>query len=504
MKTYIRYALLFALATISVSCEDWLDATASSEIREKDHYSTEEGFRQSLIGCYINMTDPKLYGKELSWFLPEILARQFSPYTTAVPTAEYYLQNYSYQATGAVTRVEEMWAQAYNVIVNANAALAEIDARRGVLEPINYNVFKGELLAIRAYMHFDLIRLFGYGNWAGRPAEVNAKYAVPYLTTVNKKQTPQLSMEDFFKQLTADLAEAARLLEDDPITGKHEWSEYTALNEEGFYNYRNLHLNYFAVRALQARVYLWEGSLASKKLALEAAEEVIRKFFEQDGKMGKFNVFRWMGAEETASYPALALEQIFALNINGGNFTSYTAAYLKPNYQDTDLSAFHLTPEAATELYENSNSDYRFTKLLNFSSSAASLQGYAPTKLEQSRGLSLYSNRIPMIRMSEMYYIAAECYATGSEPDLALAIERLTTVRRQRGVFEELDPAMDAEAIMDEIRKEYRKEFLCEGVVFYLYKRFGQPMIPNYDKEMTDKQYVLPYPEYELRMGRVQ
>ena len=54
------------LITLS-SCSDWFDVTSGSEIREKDHYSTLAGFQQSLIGCYISMTDNALYGKELSF-----------------------------------------------------------------------------------------------------------------------------------------------------------------------------------------------------------------------------------------------------------------------------------------------------------------------------------------------------------------------------------------------------------------------------------------------------
>ena len=118
--------LLFVLAGAAglTSCENWLDETSNSEIREEDHFATEEGFRQSLIGCYINMTDESLYGKELSWGLVETLGRQFQPFTTTASSSNYYLQNYNYKHSTAVGRVENIWAKAYNVIANANAALA--------------------------------------------------------------------------------------------------------------------------------------------------------------------------------------------------------------------------------------------------------------------------------------------------------------------------------------------------------------------------------------------
>lgn len=42
---------------IASSCSDWFDVTAPSEIRKDDHFSSVTGFQQSLIGCYIGMTD---------------------------------------------------------------------------------------------------------------------------------------------------------------------------------------------------------------------------------------------------------------------------------------------------------------------------------------------------------------------------------------------------------------------------------------------------------------
>ena len=50
MKNSIKYLLLSAAALAAVSCENWLDVTPPSEIRAEDHYSSAEGFQQTLIG----------------------------------------------------------------------------------------------------------------------------------------------------------------------------------------------------------------------------------------------------------------------------------------------------------------------------------------------------------------------------------------------------------------------------------------------------------------------
>lgn len=499
-KQYLYLLFILVGAVCMTSCESWLDETSNSEIREEDHFSTEVGFRQSLIGCYINMTDESLYGKELSWGMVETLGRQFQPYTTSASSSNYYIQNYNYKHSTTVARVENIWAKAYNVIANANAALAVIDEKETMMNPTNYSVIKGEFLAIRAYMHFELMRLYGYGNWAGRKAEIDAKYAVPYVKSVSKNPTDQVKTSEFFKLLIADLEEAAKYLAEDPVTGKHEWSHYEELNEDGFYDYRNLHLNYYAVKALQARVYLWEGSADSKAKALAAATEVIDDYYTNAASAG--TVVRWMGDTDFNSYPALALEHIFGLNINAERFNNLTAAYLKTALADTDDDAYYLTNADTYAIYENSNTDYRFTKLLQ-SQLTGIMVGFLPLKLHQTSGAQqLFSYRIPLMRMPEMYYIAAECHLANN--DVEAALDLLTVVRNQRGVYEELDATMSVEQAMEEIKKEYHKEFLLEGVMFYYYKRTGADVLPNMETPMTDAEYVLPYPEFELQNGRIQ
>ena len=104
--------------------------------------------------------------------------------------------------------------------------------------------------------------------------------------------------------------------------------------------------------------------------------------------------------------------------------------------------------------------------------------------------------------MPEMYYIAAECHLANN--DVEAALDLLTVVRNQRGVYEELDATMSVEQAMEEIKKEYHKEFLLEGVMFYYYKRTGADELPNMETPMTDAEYVLPYPEFELQNGRIQ
>jgi hypothetical protein len=78
-----------------------------------------------------------------------------------------------------------------------------------------------------------------------------------------------------------------------------------------------------------------------------------------------------------------------------------------------------------------------------------------------------------MIRVTEMYYIAAEC-ATAAL-DTLNATDLLDTVRVHRNLPKYTLAALKADSLNIEIRKEYQKEFLGEGQMFYFYKRKNLP-----------------------------
>lgn len=497
-------ALMLCTGLLMTSCGDWFDVTAPSEIRKEDHFSSVTGFQQSLIGCYIAMTDDALYGTNLSWYATELLAHQFNPVDNSSNVAlSYWLQSHNYTNTYTQPVVDAIWDKAYNVIANADDELANLEDNKNDVDEINYHVIRGELLAIRAYMHFDLLRLFGYGNWSNRASELDSKLTIPYSTELSKDQPAQHSGNETVSMLLADLDEAANLLKEyDPVTGVHDASYYEQYNEEGFFSDRTLRLNYYAVKALQARVHLWRGNASDITAALAAAEEVINAVGDGISNDDMYTYCGLMSAEQvSASTTSMVRENIFGLNVS--DLATRITSYIKPYYFNNDEDAMFLAADDAEELYENSATDVRLTQLMQLNQSALTT-GYTPLKVYQANLGSFYKDKISMIRLPELYYIAAECYVRQSSPDIDKALEYLNKIRETRGLLTPLE-GLDAEQTIAEIQKEYRKEFLSEGVMFYYYKRTGAETIPFSNGEtMGDEQYVLPYPEFEKQSGRVQ
>lgn len=67
-KTIWILALLIPAFT---GCNDWLDVSSKTEIPSDEHFSSETGFKDAVIGVYVKMSKPELYGKalDLAWVM---------------------------------------------------------------------------------------------------------------------------------------------------------------------------------------------------------------------------------------------------------------------------------------------------------------------------------------------------------------------------------------------------------------------------------------------------
>ena len=184
IKTIKKLALLFIALAGILSCNKWLEATSSTQVSDATLFSSRSGFQDALCGVYISMGEEAEYGAMWSWFVNELAygpyAQQFSPLFTAI-------QNHEWDDNNVNSLISQMWKAGYYSIANINKVLYELDAKPDVVsDRIEWNLMKGELLALRAYIHFDLMRMFGLVQLSDADYE---KYTVPYVTAYDKEPT---------------------------------------------------------------------------------------------------------------------------------------------------------------------------------------------------------------------------------------------------------------------------------------------------------------------------
>ena len=468
----IKTVMAVGIGIAATSCEGFLDITPDGQVKRDEMLATNEGVEDALYGVYAKLRNTTLYGQEMYFSSLEIMSQTLYCYGNTGVTA---LGQYDYNNTSVKNVFAMVWNDMYNNISNVNSVLNAPLVDGATAYPAN--IYKGEALALRAMMHFDLMRLFAEQI----TVNPNAK-GIPYATEFSLKTPDFETLAENYNHVLADLQEAERMLADE---GEYE-------NTTSFMSDRQIHLNLHAVRALMARVYLTKGD---KDKALEYAEKVIA----QSGRQLKTKT-------EVINDVAGVLskkECLFGVYFSG--FYTQVSAKLQQtvSYSSLDLRGDFM------EMYEKGVSGLDFRTTAYFTS--VDLGGTAKYRLSKFTDIYDLQNNasarpadliqgINMIRLPEMYYIAAECLL---DKDYPKALDYFNEVVTNRGL-DALSGEGEETLTQEVINTERYKEMIGEGQTFFNMKRLNLS-IPSYDNSVTyrpeDGIYVVPIPdsEYENR-----
>lgn len=456
MKIY----LILSCVMLGLSgCQDWLTIQPETQITEEDMFKTQGGFYDVLVGCYTLMR--KNYSPDGPMVLgaTEYMANLW--YTNAESGTAYEYVVHDYRADLVENSLSSLFLGQYEIIANVNNLLEHIEGQNGVLSSGERDLYRGEALGLRAFIHFDLIRL-----WGPMPGRVNENYLyLPYESTVQLEDYPYSNYRNYMTRLCADLDSAELLLQrvDPAVAGNEYQSTYGT--------YRKNRMNYYAVLGLQARVHLWLGereeALRYARLVRDAVDAGGVRVFTL-GTQADFNRY------DRVLYSS---EQLFGLSIE--NFADDKIADgISPAFSQTSarITALYPSTDIRSQLWYAARGDYR---------SPNKYGGMASYDTENKAP----SLSVPLIRLAEMYLIIAEC------AELTEANTTYTDFLASRGVpTTELTEANRKEII----QLEYLKEFLAEGQMFYVYKRLGTVTMRWSDRENGEDDYVLPLPLREL------
>jgi hypothetical protein len=460
----ITYIVLAALTFTQVSCEKYLDVTPKSSISEKQIFETEIGFQQALSGVYAELSTASLYGDRLSLGFVSALAQNYNMTTTGAPYKETTALNYT--STEVVSHLKTIWNQGYKSIAGINNILNHTVSNRNVLSNSNYALIRGEALGLRAYVHFDLLRLFG-------PHPSASGKAIPYETTVDNFATVPGTTTEVLTAVLKDLEEAAQLLAgEDPVRTSSVSS-------------RQIKMNYFAVKALEARVRLYMGDKAG---AHEAASIVVAA--------QKFPFVDVSKVSASAAVKDRLFKSELVFGLRSRNIQNWADGYFR--YKLNTGYSLRREDRDMILLYENSTTDIRKQYLFEYDQlvvyPSKFWQTYVLTTNESSTSDARLDQLVPMIRISEMYYILAE-----TDQSVEKSVEYLNKVRGARAILPLATNYVDNSTILnEEIQKEYQKEFYGEGQLFFYYKRNQSANMQFRSTPMISSDYVLPIPQDEL------
>lgn len=476
----IIYTMIIACTTLFASCDSWLEVKPYDQIAEGELQKSEEGYQKMLNGIYIDLNSDALYGQTLSVEMIEVMGGAYSIGSDNSVWGNYKdLSSYQYNTEYWRNRLDQTWNKAYALILNCNKILETIDGNKNLFTDGSYYIIKGEALALRAMLHFDMLRLFGPVY-----SKDSDKKAIPYYTKQTNSPKPILTAQEVMEKITADYEDALNYLANDPVKTEGTMMSSTEDGSSNFLRYRALRLNYYAVEALMARAYLYMGN---KTEAFKYATDVI--------KTADQNIFPFVDKNLVIGSPAdpdriFSSEVLFALtNTSRGTIhKNFFDPSRLPNYvfrmDDSMMSNLVYGGAATTGGYQD---DYRYRACWMATGSNRYFYKYS----DMVANGSIQNTMIPMVRLGEMFLIAAE----SQSGDLKAGVQYVNALRRNRGV------ASLTTLTPDLLKYEYIRELYGEGQLFYLYKRLNSDIITSAtsskNPKASDLIFVVPLPDTE-------
>lgn len=474
---------------ILAGCSDWLRIDPIDKISESQVFKSEENIHQALNGIYMRMGSNSLYGRNLSLTTVELLAQRYALGGNADNNPyKYYMTHFDYSASSVTSNFLDIWTTGYSTILNINNFIENLNNTGNVILPNYKDILLGEAYGLRAYLHLDLLRLFG-------PVYLtdSTGISIPYRSEPIIEYSERISASEVMDKIMTDLDKSLVLLKNDPVITEGVMAvPYDSLSAsqtkiDEFYRYRNRRMNYYAVSVLKVRALMYRN-------CKEEAAELAKSLLESSEIHDKFP---WAVNEDVVRFEQqdriFSKEVMFGIN-SPEMYTNWTNLF-SPGI--TTISTLYAARTSYMEnLYEvpagqfSYCTDWRGVNWMGYSSDADFMVTYKLSKSNRETNFWYFQ---PLIRKSELYYTLAEC-----END----VNRLDEVRSHRNVKKivELRPSYDLE---EEIQNEFLREMHNEGQIFYFYKRKYQRNIPDASSatskvSMSKNDYIIPIPQREL------
>lgn len=434
MKNKIFNLLLIAAFTVfTYSCEDFLSVSPHDSLNSDNAVETVEDFNNVTRSIYQQMRAGSY--SEVMTILPDVMSDNLLICSDGRQTwSEYYQFEFSSTTSGTAG----FWLYSYSAILSANEVITRLEGDGAPFkDDKTAQSLLAEALALRAYLHFNLVRFYGkaYGT------ATDADLGVPYKTSTLASEKPaRETVKEVYAKILADLTKAKTIFAKNP---DHNADANNRLNAK-------------SVSAILAKVYFNMGDYAN------AAKEAAASLKKDGSDVVKLDDYTkiWttsMDAPEVLfRLSVLQTDAQIPGNVYGqGEITNhkpeYVVAYSFFTLFDADIDI------RASNIKEVTLSGKQYNAIWKYRGRTGENTG----KID-----------IPLIRTSEMYLTLAESLIRKSPSDLAGARTNLDYVRNNRYSKDDV-PVVKDDELLEAIAKERRLELAFEGDRFFEIKRLN-------------------------------
>jgi starch-binding outer membrane protein, SusD/RagB family len=446
---------IFVLAVIAIalsvtSCKkSYLEKFPPTALPPEQALATESDLQAALRGAYAGLRSTDFLVRTVPVF-GDLLAD--NTYVSLTNSGRYTVFN-NYNWTVADGNISGFWTAAYTAILRANNIInANVSANA------NVNQYKGEAYAIRALCYFYLVRYFAK-PYTDDPNSLGVPIVLEYNPAL---KPPRNKINEVYAQIISDLNQAYSLI-------------------TLFVN--STQISKYAAKALQAKVYLTMGDKANAKTA--AADVITNSGFTVVSAAG--NTAFWGVLTPRTDKVETLFEVSSDINASSG-FDGLANIYNQAGYGDM------LCSDPLYALFEAAD--------VRKSLYATGTRGGLPAIFVNNKYPGTFGSEISdtkIMRLSEVYLIAAEASLPADEPGALTYLNYITSRRGATAI------ASTGAQLFEDVITERRKELAFEGERFLDLQRLKRDITrsTNYPASALSLPYsnfrrLLPIPQAEL------
>lgn len=419
MKKLIHITAIAALFISSTSCEKMLEFEQEGSLTTEQAIKTPEDLQSTLNGAY------DVFANTMNGNIQNF-NELLSPNLNRPRSSEFYTEAWLHNTNIFNASIGDFYANAYRVIERANVLLINVDIIPELSASERQRMI-AEAQFLRAYMHFELVKLFAqpFGFTAD-----NSHLGIVVRAAGDYVVLPRSSVADVYAFVISDLTEAYQNL---PA-------------ENGAYASK------YAAAALLAKVYF-------QSLNYSAALPYLNEVIEQGG-------FSLIDGVDRFREGALSTEHIFGV-VSNASFGDDRSRPLKDNYTATDPE-LSITSEMIKSTFgtlPDTTIDKR-AKWFIISNPGLENERYILDKYP----LNFFN--VTLLHLTDMKLLRAEAL-TKTNNNLSQAVTDINDLRIRAGYAALLPPNADAETILEAIYRERRIEMAGEGDWIQHLKRRG-------------------------------
>jgi hypothetical protein len=529
MRKIIKYKLLMviAIAMVLPACKkDFLEKFPPTALTPELALATETDLQTALMGAYAGLRTTDLFGRSVPVF-GDLNAD--NAYVSLTNSGRYTLFNTN-NFTIADGNVVGMWRGAYTAILRANNII-----NANVAANTNVNQYKGEAYAIRALCYWYLVQYFAK-PYTDDPNALGVPIVLKYdPNTVATDKPTRNKVSEVYTQILADLNQAYTLMT--IFTNSTQFSKYAAkaLQAKVYLcmgdktNAKTAALDVinnsgFTVVPSAGYVTYW-GLLTPRTDKVETLFEVSSNSTANNGFDALANIYNQAGYGDLLpssdffpvvifsappSTPTGLITATGTVNISGGVVTGvnivnagtgYTAAPTVTFSAPSPTGAVTATGTAtiasgSVTSVTITNPGTSYSELIPLTDIRRSLYTWGPrggipaifanVKYPGTFGGEISDTKI--LRLSDVYLIAAEASLPGNETDAKTYANYITSRRGAAAI------ASTGAQLLEDILNERRKELAFEGDRYLDLQRLKRDI--NRSQNFPSANRTIPYSNF--------